>query len=142
MYLLDTNVISELTKQLPSPAVLAWFATTPAEQIYVSSVSLSEMALGLALMPRDKRHAALLAATNTLVQEEFDGRCLSFDARAAAQYGPLATARQLQGRPCSVEDAMIAAIALANQCALVTRNTKDFQGIAGLKLVDPWGGSA
>jgi toxin FitB len=138
MYLIDTNVISELTKPTPSEAVLQWFAITPNEQIYISAVTLCEMELGLSLMPAGKRRDALRAASEGLVQEDFGNRCLILDARCAPTYGQLAAKQQRLGRTSSAEDAMIAAIALANQFTLATRNTKDFEGIEGLKLVNPW----
>jgi toxin FitB len=138
MFLIDTNVISEQTKPLPSPAVMNWFAATPVQLVYISSVTLCEMQFGLALIPAGKRRDALLEATESLVKEEFGGRCLSLDAHCAPVYGQLAARQQQQGRACSVEDALIAAFALANQFSLVTRNTKDFEGTPGLALVNPW----
>ena len=138
MYLIDTNVISELTKPAPSAAVLGWFANTPVQHIYISSVTLCEMQLGLALLPTGKRKRALTMATDALIQEDFAQRCLSLDARCAPLYGALAARQQQNGAPWSAEDAMIAAIALANQFTLVTRNTKDFEGMDGLVLLNPW----
>ena len=138
MYLIDTNVISELTKPAPSAAVLSWFANTPVQHIYISSVTLCEMQLGLALLPTGKRKRALTMATDALIQEDFAQRCLSLDARCAPLYGALAARQQQNGTPCSAEDAMIAAIALVNQFTLVTRNTKDFEGMDGLVLLNPW----
>jgi toxin FitB len=138
MFLIDTNVISELSKPLPSPAVLNWFATTPAQQIYISSVTLCEIEFGLALMPAGKRRDALRSATQELVRIDFEGRCLNLGAHCAAAYGQLAAKQQQNGRACSTEDAMIAAIALTNKLVLVTRNTKDFDGITGLRVIDPW----
>ena len=138
MYLIDTNVISELAKPTPSVAVLGWFANTPVQQIYISAVTLCEMQLGLALLPAGKRKRALTVATEALVQEDFAQRCLNLDARCAPLYGELAAKQQQNGTPCSAEDAMIAAIALANQFTLVTRNTKDFEGINDLVLFNPW----
>ncbi len=138
MFLLDTNVISELNKPLPSPAVLDWFARTPAQQIYISNVTLCEIEFGLALLPAGKRRDALLSSTRDMVSIDFEGRCLSLNANCAQVYGSLAAKHQKNGRACSTEDAMIAAIALTNKFTLVTRNTKDFEGIGGLKLVNPW----
>ncbi len=138
MYLLDTNVISELTRPAPNPAVLRWFATTPARQIWISSVTLCEIEYGLALLPEGKRREALQVATRDLIGIDFEGRCLPLDARCAAAYGALAASRQRSGRSCSTEDALIAAIALTHRFNLVTRNTRDFLGIAGLYTVDPW----
>ncbi len=139
MFLIDTHVISELTKPLPSPAVLNWFAATPVKHIFISAITLCEIQLGLALMPAGKRRDALYAATDGLVQEEFNQRCLSLDARCAPIYGQLAARQQQLGRTCTAEDAMIAAIALSNQFTLVTRNIKDFEGIPGLTVFNPWG---
>ena len=138
MYLIDTNVISELTKPAPNPAVVNWFANTPVQSVYISAVTLCEMQRGLALMPAGKRKNALKIAADAVIQEDFAQRCLSLDARCAPVYGKLAAGQQQQGRPCSAEDAMIAAIALANQLTLVTRNIKDFEGIDGLVMLNPW----
>jgi toxin FitB len=138
MYLLDTNVISELSKPLPSPAVLNWFAATPAQHIYISSVTLCELEFGLALMPAGKRRDALLSSTQELVRVDFEGRCIHLDATCAPAYGQLAAKQQLSGRACSTEDAMIASMALTHHFILVTRNTKDFEGIGGLKVINPW----
>ena len=141
MYLIDTNVISELTKSVPNHAVVNWFANTPLQSVYISAVTLCEMQRGLALMPAGKRKNALKIATDTVIQEDFAQRCLSLDARCAPLYGELAAKQQQSGTPCSAEDAMIAAIALANQFILVTRNTKDFEGMDGLVLLNPWLGT-
>jgi toxin FitB len=138
MFLLDTNVISELTKPVPSSAVLNWFANTRAEQIYISSVTLCEIEFGLALMPAGKRRDALMSSTQELVRVDFEGRCLNLDAKCATAYGQLAAWQQQNGRACSTEDAMIAAIALTQKFVLITRNTKDFEGIASLQLINPW----
>ena len=138
MYLIDTNIISELTKPDPNPAVVNWFANTPLQSVYISAVTLCEMQRGLALIPAGKRKNALKIATDAVIQEDFAQRCLSLDARCAPVYGKLAAGQQQQGRACSAEDAMIAAIALANQLTLVTRNIKDFEGMDGLVLLNLW----
>ncbi len=138
MYLIDTNVISEMTRPAPNLGVIGWFAKTAVQSIYISAVTLCEMQLGLALMPAGKRKNALVKATGLLVEEDFAQRCLSLDARCAPLYGKLAAQQQKRGHPCSVEDAMIAAIALAHQFTLVTRNTKNFGGVDSLVLLNPW----
>ena len=138
MYLINTNVLSELTKPTPNPAVLSWFARTPVQQVYISAVTVCEILLGLELMPEGKRRDAMYQACEALLTEDFGGRCLSLDTKAAAFYGSLAARQQQAGRVCSVEDALIAAIALANRYTLVTRNTKDFVGIAHLEVLNPW----
>lgn len=138
MYLIDTNVISELTKPTPNSAVIEWFANTAVQSVYISAVTLCELQRGVGVLPAGRRKSALKVAIEALVQEDFAQRCLNLDARCAPLYGQIAAGQQQKGRVCSVEDAMIAAIALANQFTLVTRNTKDFKGITGLALLDPW----
>ena len=138
MYLIDTNVISELTKPSPDEAVIGWFAATAPQLIHISAVTLCELQRGLALLPAGKRKNTLRVAIEGLINEDFAQRCLSLDARCAPLFGVLTANQQQKGRPCTTEDAMIAAIALANQFTLVTRNTKDFEGIDNLVLLNPW----
>jgi len=73
-----------------------------------------------------------------MFEEEFGGRCLPFDERAAVHYARIVAGRRRAGRPVSVEDAQIAAIALAHDLTLATRNTADFVAIDGLAVADPW----
>ena len=70
--------------------------------------------------------------------EEFAGRCLLFDESAATRYAGIVALRTRLGRPISVEDAQIAAVALAHGLVLATRNTRDFELIEGLSVVNPW----
>ena len=73
-----------------------------------------------------------------MFEVDFSGRCLPFDAVAAEHFASLVAARRRIGRPITTQDAQIAAIALANNVPLATRNSDDFAEIAGLLLVDPW----
>lgn len=139
--LLDTNVLSELMRPLPAPAVLAWFDARQAERtpLLTSSITQAEVLLGIALLPVGRRRSALAVAAAGLFDEDFGvDACLPFDAAAAADYAVLVAARTAQGRPISTEDGQIAAIALSRGLALATRNGRDFEGIAGLALQNPW----
>jgi len=136
--LLDTNVLSEFMRPQPAAQVVAWLDQQPAEEVWVSAISRAEIELGLALMPKGKRQAALRQAARAMFDQDFAERCLPFDAPAASQYARIVSARIQMGRPISVEDAQIAAIALAHRMALATRNTADFEGIEGLVLINPW----
>ncbi|GLV48845.1 ribonuclease VapC [Thermus sp. LT1-2-5] len=138
MILLDTNVLSEFIRPQPSERVVAWLDRQSPERVWVSAISRAEMELGLALMPEGKRKRALREAIRAMFEEDFAGRCLPFDEAAAVHYGGIVAARQRKGRPISVEDAQIAAIALAHRMTLATRNVADFSGIPGLRLVNPW----
>ncbi|HEX5077989.1 MAG TPA: PIN domain-containing protein [Geminicoccaceae bacterium] len=135
MILLDTNVLSELVKPWPDPRVVSWTRRSAAA-LAVPTIAVAEMALGIEKLAQGRRREELVAALRRLVME-FADRLFDFNVEAAWAYGRiLATARE-RGRPMSVPDAAIAAIASANDCALATRNVEDF-ATADLQIVDPW----
>ena len=138
MILLDTNVLSEIMRPEPAAAVLAWMDAQGSDALWVSAVTQAEIGLGIALLPEGRRRQALADAAARMFEEDFSGRCLAFDQEAAVRYTHLVLERRLAGRPISFQDAMIAAIALANDMVLATRNIKDFSGISGLEVLNPW----
>ena len=142
MILLDTNVLSEFMRPQPATSVVAWLDEQPAGEVYTSAISRAEIELGLLLMPPGKRQEALSRAAWAMFAEDFAGRCLSFDEDAARHYAAIMSARTRAGRPISVEDAQIAAIALAHRMPLATRNITDFELIEGLEVVNPWADGA
>lgn len=135
--LLDTNVLSELLRPRPAEAVIAWFASQSEGSLCVSAVTQAEMLLGARLLPEGSRRRKLQTRIDALFREEFTGRLLPFDARAAEAYAGIVADRRAAGRPISVFDAQIAAIALANRLKVATRNAGDFEG-CNVMLVDPW----
>jgi predicted nucleic acid-binding protein len=137
MILLDTNVVSELIRQLPDPSAMAWIDAQPQFHLHISSVTKAEIELGIALLPEGRRKQGLQVAA-TRMFAAFSGRCLAFDERAASSYAALVAARMRAGRPISVEDAQIAATALACRFVLATRNVADFAGIDDLSVVNPF----
>jgi toxin FitB len=136
--LLDTNVLSEFMRPRPSASVISWLDEQPAGEVYTSAISRAEIELGLMLMSPGKRQEALSQAAQAMFDEDFAGRCLPFDEDAARHYARIVSARTRAGRPISVEDAQIAAIALAQRMPLATRNSTDFELIDGLEVVNPW----
>ncbi len=137
-FLLDTNVLSELMREHPAAAVLDWFAENVAGVMHTSTVTQAEILTGIALLPAGKRRTALAEAAEKMFDHDFAAHCLAFDAVAAKNYAVIVATRTRQGQPVSTEDAQIAAIALANGLIMATRNTKDFEDIAALTLVNPW----
>jgi hypothetical protein len=133
--LLDTNVLSELIKPRPHPGVVSWTRHSAAA-LAIPTIAVAEMAFGIEKLAQGRRREDLLAGLHRLVTE-FADRLFDFNVKAAWAYGRiLATARN-GGRPMSVPDAAIAAIAAANGCALATRNVEDF-ATAGLQIINPW----
>jgi len=138
LILLDTNVISELMRPVPEPGVVAWLDAYDELDVWISSITVAEIFLGVALLPDGKRKSALKEVTDEMFLQDFHERCLPFDQSAAMKYAEIVAERAQAGRPISVEDAQIAAVAIAGGLTLATRNIKDFAGIEGLKTVNPW----
>lgn len=137
-HLLDTNVLSELMREQPASEVMDWFACHANSPMYTSSVTQAEVLTGIALLPQGKRRDGLVNAAQRTFEQEMAGCCLAFDQHAARHYAAVRTARQQQGLPVTTEDAQIAAIALANDLVVATRNTKDFARIPNLVVENPW----
>lgn len=137
-YLLDTNVISELMRTAPEPAVMQWFEMQADAQIFTSAITQAELLIGIAMLPAGQRRDQLSHACSAMLSEDFAGRCLPFDSMAATIQAPVVAQRRAQGRPISTEDSQIAAIALAHQLTLVTRNVRDFESIDALTVINPW----
>jgi len=137
-YLLDTNVLSELMRPDPAPSVLSWIDVRAARDLYISAVTRAEIELGIALLPAGKRRTGLAEQATAMFEDDFRSRCLAFDDACAVSYAAIVAARTRQGAPVSVEDAQIAATALCRDKILVTRNVADFNGIEGLRVLNPW----
>ena len=138
---LDTNVLSELLRAAPAPAVLTWVSAQQAESLHVTAVTQAEMMLGARLLPDGKRRRALEAALTAMFEDDFAERILPFDSATVPAYVEIVTARRTAGRPISQFDAQIAAIARHHRAALATRNLSNFEG-CGVKLLDPWRAAA
>jgi predicted nucleic acid-binding protein len=135
--ILDTNVLSALMRTTPEQAVVAWLDRQPVESVWITSVTLFEALLGLALLPAGRRRRTLDAAFASLLKEDLENRVLDFDAAAAREAAVLAARRQKAGRPVDVRDTQIAGIALARRATLATRNVRHFEDLA-IQVVDPW----
>lgn len=140
MIVLDTNVVSELMRPVPNPAVLAWVDAQSDQDLWLCSVVVSELLYGLARLPVGARRAQLTLAFEAMLKEEFAGRVLAFDLSAAVVYADLVAARERDGQPVSMADAQIAATCLAHGAQLATRNVRHFEGL-GVSFLNPWGDS-
>jgi toxin FitB len=137
MIILDTNVVSELMRPAPSPAIPKSLSSYSAEELHTTSITLAEILYGIEVLPAGKRKRDLLAGAERLFQFVLEGRILSFDEPAAQRFSQISADRRKRGRPISELDAQIAAIVRVHNATLATRNTADFDG-CGVRLVNPW----
>jgi predicted nucleic acid-binding protein len=135
-YLLDTNIISNVTRPAPSPALLTWMGNRADNDLFISALTVGEIQRGLLEKPKGKKRALFESwfAGPEGPQALFAGRVLAFDERAGLIWARLMAEGTAKGRPRSALDMIIAAVAEANDCVVVTDNEKDF---TGLKFVNP-----
>ena len=136
MIILDTNVISELTRPVPDSGVITWLDSLPAEETAITAITAAELRYGVRRMPDGHRKTELSEAVSALINADFRDRVEPFDVLAADQYADVVTARERAGQPISISDAQIAAICRALDATLATRNTSDFTG-TGVNLINP-----
>jgi hypothetical protein len=136
MIVADTNVVSELMRPSPSPALRTWVNRQAAGDLYTTAITLAEIRYGLERLPGGRRKDHLQAAADE-VFAAFSEFVLPFDAGAAVQYARIARHRDEAGLPISGFDAQIAAICRARGAALAARNIKDFVE-TGVEVIDPW----
>ncbi len=130
-WLLDTNIISNVTKAVPSESLLAWMAEQADETLYISALTVAEIRRGVLEKPPGRKRDQLEAwfAGPEGPSALFAGRVLPFDEKAGLVWARLMVDGRAQGRPRSALDTMIAAIAEVNDCIVVTDNQKDFDGV-------------
>jgi len=135
-YLLDTNIISNITKPKPSESLIAWMAERADEDLFIASLTVAEIRRGVLEKPPGKKRDELEAwfAGPEGPQAMFADRVLPFDQKAGLAWARLMADGRVKGRPRDGLDMIIAAIAQANDCIMVTDNEKDF---AGLPILNP-----
>jgi predicted nucleic acid-binding protein len=131
-YLLDTNIISNVIKPAPSPALLAWLAAQKDDDLFIASLTVAQIQRGILERPAGRKRNALDAwfSGPEGPRALFAGRILSFDERAGLHWARLMADGKAVGHPRSALDMIIASIAAANDCVVVTDNEKDFTDIA------------
>ena len=137
MFLLDTNVVSELMRDVPTPEILSWMDAVPTRRLFVTSITEAEILTGIAILPEGARRRDLAEAALRTLDGLFAGRVLSFDSGAARAYAEIAAACRAAGRPVSQLDCQIAAIAHSRRMTVATRNVRDFMN-TGIDVIDPW----
>ena len=137
MIILDTNVISEPMKIEGNATVQTWLDAQVAETLFLTAVGLSELLLGIEILPVGKRKQALAAALGDQIRVLFGPRILPFDQKAAEAYAGLIARSREAGHMISVIDGQIAAIAAVHGFAVATRDLGPFEA-AGLTVINPW----
>lgn len=133
MYLLDTNVISETIKKAPNKKVIDWLSTLDSKKLFLSVLTLGEIRKGIEKLDDLAKKQKIIQWLEIDLTEEFYDRIIMIDPVISDKWGYLSSINNL-----SAIDGLIAASAMVLNYKLVTRNIKDFQGITGLELVNPW----
>ena len=130
-YLLDTNVISNVTKPVPSESLLAWMGDQVDEDLFTASITIAEIRRGVLEKPAGRKRDQLEAwfAGPEGPSALFAGRVLPLDEKAGLIWARLMSEGTAAGRPRSALDTIIAAVAESNECTIVTDNEKHFAGI-------------
>ena len=137
MILVDTNVVSEPLKASADPRVVSWLDRQRVETLFLSTISVSEILFGIAMLPAGKRRSRLGEAFEKEIGRLFEGRILPFDLESARAYAMLMSGARAKGLSVAPADGQIAAIAQANGFAVATRDEAPFRA-AGSKTINPW----
>ena len=133
-YLLDTNIISDITKPVPSASVLVWFSAIPDESLFISTLSIAEIKRGILekAAGRKRRELEDWFAGPEGPQQLFAGRILGFDESSALEWARLMAEGSALGAPRSAIDMMVAAIASAHACVVLTGNERHFRDVVAM----------
>lgn len=135
--LLDTNVLSEVTRPVPEARVLEWLDRLDEDRAFISVMSIAEIRRGVALMDVGRKRDALTEWLATDLPGRFQNRVIAVNEPIALAWGDLMGLAKRSGRGLSSMDGLIAATAIVHDLTIATRNTKDFEGF-GIEIVDPW----
>lgn len=136
-YLLDTNVLSEFMRREPNAKVSQWMDEKANHALFISVITAGEILQGITSITDMPRKSHLLDAWKQRLHPWFSGRILPVTETIAEAWGQFSGIRKLQGKPLSMGDGLIAAIAAVHDSILVTRNEKDFQGL-NIAMVNLW----
>jgi predicted nucleic acid-binding protein len=137
MYLVDTNLPSELTKSVPNPQVESFLIRAGRNQVFASVVTIGEICKGIAGLPDGRRSDELRQWLDQVMRPWFEGRILPVTEMIAERWGTLAATHRKRGRQITMADGLIAATAIEHGLTLVTRNVKDFEDL-GITIINPW----
>ena len=137
MFILNTNVISEIIRPTPVEQVFDWVARQQPEELFLTVVTEAELRYGAAVLPGGHRRERLLIQIDAMLEWDFAGRILPFDSKAAQAYTVIASEHRTAGLPISLADCQIASIALTIGAKIVSRDVSGFRD-CGVELINPW----
>lgn len=137
MFVLDTNILSELIKPVPASAVQDWLVRHVVEGLRTTTICQAEIMVGIALLPDGRRRRDLETAALHMFSRAFDAKILAFDSGSVGHFAEIVATRSRLGRRIEFPDALIAAIARRHGAVIVTRNVSDFED-CGIDILDPW----
>lgn len=135
MYLLDTNIVSEVIKPIPNVNVIEWLQHINVEHLAISVLTIGEIRKGIELTENPTRKAGLIRWLENDLAEWFGRRIVPINLDIADKWGYI---RGYTPRIFPTIDSLLAASALVYNMKLVTRNVKDFEHVAGLEIINPW----
>jgi predicted nucleic acid-binding protein len=135
--ILDTNVVSEPLRSNPDPAVVAWIDAQVIETLYLSTITVTELHYGIAVLPDGKKKDGLRMSLNERILPLFQSRILPFDMEAAVICADLRARARAAGHGIGTADSYIAGIAAAKGLTVATRDTQPFEA-TGVSVINPW----
>ena len=135
-YLLDTCVVSELSRPRPNAGVVAWISEADVVRLHLSVITIGEVRHGTLRLPVGKRRTSLSGWSEKL-RQSFSGRVLPIDESVALRWAEIAARAERSGKPKPLADGLIAATAVHHDLTVTTRNVDDFEPF-GVMLFNPW----
>lgn len=137
LFLLDTCILSDIARKGQYPKLLKWAEEQRMSDFAVSSITMGELRYGVERLSKSRKRLNLLTWIETALPEQFAGRILPFDSKAADAWGVLRASAEKSGRPLPLVDGQLLAIAQANNLIFVTRNERDVEG-HGISILNPY----
>lgn len=137
MIVVDTNVISEPMRPSPNEDVVRWLNRQPVETLFITTINIAELRLGVASLPEGKKRSGLADGIEKRLLPLFASRVMPFDLQATTAYAALMAHAKRSGTTISASDGFIAAIALSTNMKVATRDTAAFEA-AGVHVINPW----
>jgi predicted nucleic acid-binding protein len=136
-YLLDTCVISEIVSKQPNPKVVEFVDSLDPDDVYLSVITIGEIAKGIEKLPKSKRKQELHAWLTEDLLVRFDGKIIPLGTDVLLKWGILNARLESVGKMLPAMDSLIAATAVVHDLILITRNVNDFEN-TGIEIVNPW----